>query len=98
MVTKKKSAIEIIEDRENVAEPTVEPTKRIRTFRSAEVRIAEVDKKIAFHQRSIEQLEAKKGKIGTARRARKVSFAKVYADMKASGKSPEEILAFLRGE
>jgi len=98
MPKEKKSAIETIEDRENAAEPITETKTRTRTFRSAEVRIAELDKKIAFHKKSIEQLEAKKGKVGTARRERKVSFAKVYADMKSSGKSPEQILAFLKGE
>jgi hypothetical protein len=38
-------------------------TKAKRNFRSAEERIAEIDRKIAFHTRSIEQLEARKAKI-----------------------------------
>lgn len=95
MAAKKKTAIEVIEEKEKAAEPTVEPKKRTRTFRSAEVRIAELDKKIAFHQKAVEQLEAKKGKMGTARRVRKMSYAKVFAELKSSGKTPEEIAAFL---
>lgn len=95
MATKKKmSAIEQIENHENKV-ATAEPAKVKRNFRTAEVRIAEIDNKIAFHTRSIEQLEAKKAKIGTARRTRKLSYAKVFAELKASGKSPEEIAAFL---
>lgn len=77
------------------SEPVVAVEKRKRNFRSAEERIAEIDRKIAFHSKSIEQLEAKKGKIGTARRARKLTYAKVLAEAKASGKTPEEIAAFL---
>jgi septal ring factor EnvC (AmiA/AmiB activator) len=90
---KKASAIELIEKNENQA--AAEPTKAKRNFRSAEERIAEIDKKIAFHTKSIEQLEARKGKIGTGRRARKLSYAKVFAELKSSGKTPEEIKAFL---
>lgn len=95
MATKKKSAIEVIEEKEKAAEPTVAPVKRTRTFRPAEVRIAEIDKKIAFHSKAIEQLQAKKGKVGTARRERKLTYSKVFAEIKSSGKTPEEIAAFL---
>jgi phage gp16-like protein len=80
MAAKKKSAIEVIEEKEKAAEPTAESKKRTRTFRSVEVRLAEIDQKIAFHQRSIEQLEAKKGKIGTGKRTRKLSYAKVFGN------------------
>ena len=96
MATKKKPAVEIIEEKEKVAAPDAEPTKRTRTFRSADIRLAEIDKKIAFHQKSIDQLEARKAKIGTTRRVRKASFAKVFAELKASGKTPEEILELLK--
>lgn len=70
--------------------------KAKRNFRSAEERIAEIDKKIAFHTRSIETLEAKKTKVGTGRRTRKLSYAKVFAELKASGKTPEEIADMLK--
>lgn len=65
----------------------VEQPKAKRNFRSAEERIAEIDKKIAFHTKAIETLEAKKTKVGTARRTRKMSYAKVLAEMKASGRT-----------
>lgn len=96
MATKKKlSAIEQIEKHENQSATAEPELKAKRTFRSAEVRLAEIDKKIAFHQKAVEQLEAKKSKIGTARRVRKMSYAKVFAELKSSGKTPEEIAAFL---
>ena len=66
-----------------------------RTFRTAEERMAEVDRKIQFHQKAIEQLESKKAKIGTRRRPSKLTYAKVFAELKASGKTPEEIAEFL---
>jgi septal ring factor EnvC (AmiA/AmiB activator) len=97
MARPKKTAVQVFEQEEKVAEATTstEQTKRTRTFRSAEVRLAEIDKKIAFHQKAIDQLTEKRGKIGTARRERKLSFAKVIAQAKSSGKTPEEIAAFL---
>ena len=85
MPTKKESKV--------VASTTSEKAKR--TFRTAEERIAEVDRKIQFHQKAIEQLESKKAKIGTGRRQRKLTYAKVFAELKASGKTPEEIAEFL---
>lgn len=69
--------------------------KANRTFRTAEERIAEVDRKIQFHRKAIEQLESKKAKIGTRRRQSKLTYAKVFAELKASGKTPEEIAEFL---
>ena len=69
--------------------------KAKRTFRTAEERIAEVDRKIQFHQKALEQLESKKAKIGTGRRQRKLTYAKVFAELKASGKTPEEISELL---
>lgn len=75
-----------------VVTPNIQETlKAKRTFRSAEERTAEIDKKIIFHQKSIETLESKKAKIGTARRQHKLTYAKVFAELKASGKTPEEI-------
>ena len=74
---------------------TAQDQKAKRTFRPAEERIAEVDKKIQFHQKAIEQLESKKAKIGTGRRQSKLTYAKVFAELKASGKTPEEIAEFL---
>jgi septal ring factor EnvC (AmiA/AmiB activator) len=70
-------------------------TKAKRNFRSAEERIAEIDRKIAFHSKSIDQLETRKARINAPRK-RKMSYAKVFAELKASGKSPEEIAAFLK--
>ena len=78
---------------EVLASTTSEKSKR--TYRTAEERIAEVDKKILFHQKSIDQLESKKVKIGTRRRQSKLTYAKVFAELKASGKTPEEIAEFL---
>ena len=75
---------------------TTEQPKAKRNFRSAEERIAEFDKKIAFHTKSIETLEAKKAKVGTGRRTRKLTYAKVFAELKASGKTPEEIAEMLK--
>ena len=69
-------------------------TKAKRNFRSAEERIAEIDRKIAFHSRSIEQLETRKARINAPRR-RRLSYAKVFAEIKASGKTPEEIAELL---
>ena len=85
MPTNKKSEV--------LASTTSEKSKR--TYRTAEERIAEVDKKILFHQKSIDQLESKKVKIGTRRRQSKLTYAKVFAELKASGKTPEEIAEFL---
>jgi septal ring factor EnvC (AmiA/AmiB activator) len=70
-------------------------TKAKRNFRSAEERIAEIDRKIAFHAKSIDQLETRKARINAPRK-RKMSYAKVFAELKASGKSPEEIAEFLK--
>jgi hypothetical protein len=47
------------------ASSTKEKTKR--TYRTAEERSAEVDRKIQFHQKAIELLETKKAKVGTGR-------------------------------
>ncbi len=80
--------------RKNAPEAKVEP-KAKRTFRSAEERIAEIDRKIAFHTKSIEQLETRKARINAPRK-RKISYARVFADLKASGKTPEEIYEFLK--
>ena len=77
-------------------EPEVQAvTKTKRNFRSAEERIAEIDRKIAFHSKSIEQLESRKAKINAPRK-RRMSYAKVFAEIKASGKTPEEIAEFLK--
>ena len=79
-----------------VVAPAVQETpKAKRVFRTPEERQAEIDKKIMFHQKAIEQLELKKAKIGTGRRQRKLTYAKVFADLKASGKTPEEIAELL---
>ena len=76
--------------------PEAKPeTKAKRNFRSADERIAEIDRKIAFHTRSIEQLETRKSKI-SAPRKRRLSYAKVFAELKASGKTPEEISDFIK--
>ncbi len=80
--------------RKKAPEAKVE-TKAKRNFRSAEERVAEIDRKIAFHSKSIEQLEKRKSKINAPRR-RKLSYAKVFAELKASGKSPEEIAEMLK--
>ena len=77
-------------------EPEVQAvTKAKRNFRSAEERIEEIDRKIAFHSKSIEQLESRKAKINAPRK-RRMSYAKVFAEIKASGKTPEEIAEFLK--
>lgn len=72
-----------------------ETPKAKRLFRTPEDRQAEIDKEIMFHQKAIERLESKKTKIGTGRRQRKLTYAKVFKDLKASGKTPEEIAACL---
>ena len=79
-----------------VVAPVVQETpKAKRTFRTVEERIAEVERKIQFHQKALEQLESKKAKIGTSRRQRKLTYAKVFAELKASGKTPEDIAEYL---
>jgi septal ring factor EnvC (AmiA/AmiB activator) len=79
-----------------VVTPAVQETpKAKRTFRTVEERIAEVERKIQFHQKALEQLESKKAKIGTGRGQTKLTYAKVFAELKASGKTPEEIAEFL---
>jgi septal ring factor EnvC (AmiA/AmiB activator) len=70
-------------------------TKAKRNFRSADERIAEIDKKIQFHTNSIEKLESRKERINAPRR-RRLSYAKVFAELKASGKTPEEISEMLK--
>lgn len=80
--------------RKKAPEAKVE-TKAKRNFRSAEERIAEIDRKIAFHSRSIEQLETRKARINAPRR-RRLSYAKVFAELKASGKTPEEIANLIK--
>lgn len=77
------------------AEEVKVETKAKRNFRSAEERIAEIDRKIAFHTRAIEKLEARKVKVSAPRR-RRLSYAKVFAEIKASGKTPEEIAELLK--
>lgn len=79
-----------------VVAPAVQETpKAKRTFRPVEERIAETDRKISFHQKAIDQLESKKARIGTGHRQRKLTYAKVFAELKASGKTPEEIAELL---
>ena len=79
-----------------VVAPVVQEIPKVkRTFRTVEERIAEVDGKIQYHQKAIEQLESKKAKIGTRRRQSKLTYAKVFAELKASGKTPEEIAELL---
>ena len=80
--------------KKKVEEVKVE-TKAKRNFRSAEERIAEIDRKIAFHSRAIEQLETRKAKV-SAPRKRRMSYAKVCAEIKASGKTPEEIAELIK--
>ena len=80
--------------RKKAPETKVE-TKAKRNFRSADERIAEIDRKIAFHSKSIEQLEKRKSRINAPRK-RKLSYAKVFAELKASGKSPEEIAEMIK--
>ncbi len=80
--------------KKKVEEVKVE-TKAKRNFRSAEERIAEIDRKIAFHSRAIEQLETRKAKV-SAPRKRRMSYAKVFAEIKASGKTPEEIAELIK--
>ena len=80
--------------KKKVEEVKVE-TKAKRNFRSAEERIAEIDRKIAFHIRAIEQLETRKAKV-SAPRKRRMSYAKVFAEIKASGKTPEEIAELIK--
>jgi len=87
MPTKKKT--------EAVAPTVKEAPMAKRTIRTSEERLAEVDQKILFHQKAIEQLDARKAKIGAGRRQRKLTYAKVFAELKASGKSPEEIAELL---
>ena len=79
----------------NKVEEVKEETKAKRNFRSAEERIAEIDRKIAFHSRAIEQLETRKAKV-SAPRKRRMSYAKVFAEIKASGKTPEEIAELIK--
>ena len=45
-------------------------------------------------QKALKQLDSKKGKIGTGHR-RKLTYVKVFSELKASGKPPEEIAEFL---
>lgn len=73
----------------------VQPSKAKRNFRSAEERVAEIDRKIDFHRKSIEKLETRREKIHAPRR-RRLSYAKVFAELKASGKTPEEIAEMLK--
>lgn len=80
--------------RKKAAEAKVEK-KAKRNFRSAEERIVEIDRKIAFHSKSIEQLETRKARINAPRK-RRMSYAKVFAELKASGKTPEEISEMLK--
>lgn len=80
--------------KKKVEETKVE-TKAKRNFRSAEERIAEIDRKIAFHTRAIEKLEARKARVSAPRR-RRLSYAKVFAELKASGKTPEEIAELIK--
>jgi hypothetical protein len=68
-----------------------------RVIRSLDQRIADTDNKIAFHRKAIEALEARKLEIGKPRKPRPLSYAKVFAELKTAGKSPEEIAAFFGG-
>ncbi len=80
--------------KKKVAEAKAE-SKAKRNFRSADERVAEIDRKIAFHAQSIEKLQTRKEKINAPRK-RRLSYAKVLADLKASGKTPEEILNLIK--
>lgn len=95
-IFERKANIMLTKKKTEAAAPIAEKApKAKRTIRTVEERMAEVDRKIQFHQKALEQLESKKAKIGTRRRQSKLSYAKVFAELKASGKTPEEIAELL---
>jgi hypothetical protein len=69
--------------------------KKAIVFRTIEEREAELDKKIKYHEDMISVLNAKKEKLRAPRKAR-VSFQTVINELKASGKTPAEILELLK--
>ncbi len=63
--------------------------KRRIVRRSSDERIAELDKKIAYHQRSIANLEKKKKSIVNG--VKKPAFSSLVAELTESGLTPDEI-------
>jgi hypothetical protein len=74
---------------------TAETPARTRVRRPLEERLAEVDAKIEFHERAIATLKAKKEKMQAPRKSR-ATYGTVLKLIKASGKSPEEIMRLLQ--
>jgi len=72
---------------------TLEEKKRL-VRRSADERIAELDKKIAYHQRSIENLEKRKRAIVNG--AKRPDYKDILTEMAESGLSPDEMRAALQ--
>ena len=75
-----------------------EQSKSKRVFRTNEERIAEIDKKIAYHQQNIDSLEEQKKKIGQPRARRSNSSKELLNAIKESGKTMDEILAFVKSQ
>ena len=69
--------------------------KKTRVRRPIEEREAELDTKIKYHEDCIASLKARKENL-RAPRATRMSYKTVIAELKASGKTPEEILEFLQ--
>jgi len=66
-----------------------------RNFRSTDERLAEVVRKIAFHYKALEVLEKRKTKLTTAR-AHRLTYAAVFAQLKSTGRTPEEIAELIK--
>ncbi len=62
--------------------------------RSADERIAELDKKIAYHQRSIENLEKRKRVIING--VRRPDYNDIVTEMAESGMTPDEMRVALK--
>lgn len=69
--------------------------KRTRNVRTKEERIAAIDEKIAYHNKCITKL--KKQKEDILRPKEKDIYKELMKALKASGKTPEEIIAALNG-
>lgn len=72
--------------------------KKTRIRRTVEERKAEINGKIAYHQKMIDQLIVRRDQIGAEKpkTERKPSFSKAVAALKEAEVTPEEILAFVK--
>ena len=72
-----------------------ETKKRTRNVRTNEERVAALDEKIAYHTKCIATLKKKKDEL--LKPSSKETYKELMKAIKASGKTPDEILKMIKG-